>query len=539
MERKDTLQICILAAYLCTISGLCVISLKKVIIPVNAVYLTRQADEKQTALPKSFKKPDELPIAPTLSSTKARAITHKELTITDIVILRRLLEDKNFEELNIRLDMYRQAFRQDQTKDTLLFSAYQALSTPLAEYEELHQAWIAAYPDILHPRLVLADFYKNMAWKARDSQDTKETPTQQFAKRLKLLDKSLIACHHALRIAPGNIYGLNLLIIIHNANGNEVSKNTYITKALHLYPTSFELRSTILWTKQPRWGGSIKEMAIFAAQAEKYLVINQKLRFLHAMVLSEKAFLYQERHKPERAAVLYAKSLEYGDCWQTNHQLAKFYFYTTKQYDLALQYIDKAIELREDICSAHILRSKILFYMEKYEEAYFEVSMAQQISPGSPSLEKWKKNGAGEYVIFAYRQYKAGNFHMAMYLYNLAEKMNPYWEVFHYRALTAWKLKNFDMALDNLHKAVSLKPDNFESYRILDYLLTEKKRWPEIIENWDNFLTLYPQHAEAYFQRSGAYYHQGSLTRAKNDLDQACRLGNNDACQQKNKWEGD
>jgi hypothetical protein len=58
------------------------------------------------------------------------------------------------------------------------------------------------------------------------------------------------------------------------------------------------------------------------------------------------------------------------------------------------------------------------------------------------------------------------------------------------------------------------------------------KQWEEIMRHWNVFLELEPDHAEAYFERSGTHYHNGDMQSAKADLQKACELGHQKACQQ-------
>ena len=65
---------------------------------------------------------------------------------------------------------------------------------------------------------------------------------------------------------------------------------------------------------------------------------------------------------------------------------------------------------------------------------------------------------------------------------------------------------------------------------MVDYLLAREKRWDEILLYWNSFLRTNPANADAFYERSGTYYHQGNLQKAIADLKKACDLGHRQAC---------
>ena len=88
------------------------------------------------------------------------------------------------------------------------------------------------------------------------------------------------------------------------------------------------------------------------------------------------------------------------------------------------------------------------------------------------------------------------------------------------------------MAEQYLRTAIELRPDYFDAYKWLDYTLMNRKDWDTILALWDQYLTLKPDDAEAYFERAGTYYHKKDMVNHHmNDLRKACSLGHKKACQ--------
>lgn len=77
---------------------------------------------------------------------------------------------------------------------------------------------------------------------------------------------------------------------------------------------------------------------------------------------------------------------------------------------------------------------------------------------------------------------------------------------------------------------IALQPTNFEAHRYADRLLSQQRRWDEILEMWNGYIAKAPPNAEAYFERGGANFHKGDLVAAQADAAQACRLGKAAGC---------
>ena len=82
----------------------------------------------------------------------------------------------------------------------------------------------------------------------------------------------------------------------------------------------------------------------------------------------------------------------------------------------------------------------------------------------------------------------------------------------------------------DLEKAVQLNPRHFGSYQFLDWALAKQGKWGAVVEHWNQFLALEPNHAKAYLERGGTFYHKGDLKRAFQDAQKSCELGEPEAC---------
>ena len=75
-----------------------------------------------------------------------------------------------------------------------------------------------------------------------------------------------------------------------------------------------------------------------------------------------------------------------------------------------------------------------------------------------------------------------------------------------------------------------MNPRHFGSYQFLDWVLTKQGKWDAVVEHWNQFLALEPNHAKAYLERGYTFYHKGDLKRAFQDPQRSCELGVPESC---------
>jgi len=81
-----------------------------------------------------------------------------------------------------------------------------------------------------------------------------------------------------------------------------------------------------------------------------------------------------------------------------------------------------------------------------------------------------------------------------------------------------------------LRAEVAAHPDDFELRRQLDFALASRRKFPDIIKMWDDFIAHHPGDARAYRERGGAYYQLHDHAHAKQNLLHACDMGDPRSC---------
>jgi len=96
----------------------------------------------------------------------------------------------------------------------------------------------------------------------------------------------------------------------------------------------------------------------------------------------------------------------------------------------------------------------------------------------------------------------------------------------------------FDMAMKDINKAISLKPDLADAYNARGLTYVMKGQSDMAIDDINKVISLKPDYADAYSVRGYAYAKKGQNNRALADYKKSCELGNNVGCKQVKVLEG-
>jgi tetratricopeptide (TPR) repeat protein len=201
-------------------------------------------------------------------------------------------------------------------------------------------------------------------------------------------------------------------------------------------------------------------------------------------------------------------------------------------HDRALPIIERAIAIRPNVAEGYGLRSMILFAQEKWDKALKDLEKGEQIGGwGSDKVlenRKWESDqlvGKGHTLFKTDLVQAIDNYTLALRFFHENAEANCW------RGIAYQRTGNPEAALADLKNAININPRLYDAYKGLDDLLFKQGQLDEIIESWTQFLRLEPGNANAYFERSGTYFHKKDLASAIRDLKRSCELGNNQACQ--------
>ncbi len=455
---------------------------------------------------------------------------HGTIDLSELTELRKMLDEERFEELNAVLATYQDFFEKDQSDEYKLHDAYNAFYITSPHYEYFLEKWVKATPETYQPYLAIAEYYYAKGWESRGYSWKKETSEEQFREMGLFFEKAEKNLQLALKIKPDLMVAYNILIGIYNANGDDESEDEMIIKTSELFPYSFLVKSTCSWAKEPRWGGSYLQMEVIAENAEEYVEKNPKLPVLYGFIYYDQARIYEHNKNYKKALELLEKAFSFGEEWSYYNERAEIYFFNLKEYDAALEDINRSIELRPLKDENYLLRSRINFVKENYADSIADLHTAEIIRPGSPESARWRELASKNFMNQGHRLIQT-ELRNAVKKYDMAIEFNDNnFEAHYWRGVAFNRLGDNEAALSDFNAAVQANPHHFDSYRMIDYLLSKKQQWGLIITYWNRFIAVEPDHADAYYERSGSYYHNRDMENAVHDLEKACELGNQDAC---------
>ena len=194
---------------------------------------------------------------------------------------------------------------------------------------------------------------------------------------------------------------------------------------------------------------------------------------------------------------------------------------------------------REDVALRDPAISRLSAFMRWFLCAYLLVFAALVFSMLNPGLGQPVDRARGPGPVSrhdrlreqAFDLHRAGKWAEAVPVYDeLLGKSEEDAELLYWRGMAQWLLHHNDQALEDFRRVMTLEPGNFEAHRNADRILSEQRRWDEVLEIWNLYLTTTPTDAEAYFERGGTNYHKGDLAAARADAARACELGKSEAC---------
>lgn len=445
--------------------------------------------------------------------------------------IRALLRENKFAALNALLEKRQVAAAKDVLLEDDLFGAYEAFAINDRTYEELLNRWVAGYPQTYQPYLARATYYFHMGWETRGNKWAAETEDKQFQGMKEYFNRSGLDLQQVFQKNIKSAVPYRLLLgMLTKSDGAEVRRKV-LEKGLEVAPASFYLRATYLIGNTPRWGGSYEEMQTIADEAKKYLAKNPRLATLQGFVYYDAGDLKASAKNYGDAEILLTKALSFGDYGLYFNKRASIRS-TLGKYDEALQDINRAIELWPHSGDYYSLRSKILVSLNRMDEARRDIELADLLLPGNENIVSQRRRLAAAFENQGYTLQKMKNPQAAVGSYSSAIRTDPNNATSYVRRARALIEQNkHDEALADLRQAIELDPKEFDTYLLLDWVLARQKAWPQIIESWDKYIALNPDHGRAYVERGGAYYRQGDLTAALKDAKKAADLGDEDGRQ--------
>jgi tetratricopeptide (TPR) repeat protein len=475
----------------------------------------------------------------------AQKIPHGRIELgnkPDKTVLMDLLRDRQYETLIKKLNDYLFYGTQDYESEKNLWLAFNTFDIYYSALEPFLDEMIKLYPESSVGYAARAVYYESVGWNKRGYGWAKDVTPAHWEGMRNYFIKAINDAVAGIQLNPQNLICYNVLIQIGMNVGNKEATRKYLDAALKVSPKSYEIRRSYMWSLLPRWGGSHEEMLQFAGESEKYAVKNPELKSLYGFIPFDKGWSLENSGDFKSAIIFFNKALAYGEQPVFYKHRGRCYF-ELENYQKALQDYEDALRLSPQ--DEDLLKSKglALHALGRSGEAKQVLETASRISPTDKYIQnskKWiDKNGADNHIINGVNLDREGKFEEAINEYNQAIMNNPDDYLPYYnRGVALMKLGRLDEAIRDFEHASARNVNDVSSYYNIGCIKVQQNKLDDAILAFTRAINIDPDKSNLYMNRSYAYYLKGDRNQTVKDLEKACNLGSNEACQKLNQLRG-
>lgn len=305
-----------------------------------------------------------------LARTKEETVP---LPTVDLPGVLQTLYAKRFVALESAFVDCQKAYEEGRITDAEMDSAHWIFSNSDPRIDPLLTGWIGLYPKTPFSWLARARHRRSLAEHTRGTKWAKDTPGINFQKMNYLLAMARQDYVQALDINPRLPFAYKGMMEAAGKTGDQGFVRALFAKGLQNNPGTVILWETMLYTSQPKWGGSLEEMDKVLAAASRNLKNPEDLREIKAIYYEYKGDHARQVEKDETAAgIFYDKMFEHLDPSAQYQKLGE----KQKTWKEALSYYQKALSL--DPFSIKTLRrhSLALLRMQQAEKALVYADVA-------------------------------------------------------------------------------------------------------------------------------------------------------------------
>jgi len=164
----------------------------------------------------------------------------------------------------------------------------------------------------------------------------------------------------------------------------------------------------------------------------------------------------------------------------------------TKNYQLAIELISKAIQINPNVAAAHSNRGNALKGLKQFAHALASYNKAISLKP--EYADAWLNRGNALQQLNQCDQ--------ALASYNKAISLKPeYADVWLNRGNALQELNQYDQALASYNKAISLKPDYVDAWLNRGTALQQLEQYDQALSSYNKAISLKPEYADAWSNR--------------------------------------
>ena len=189
--------------------------------------------------------------------------------------------------------------------------------------------------------------------------------------------------------------------------------------------------------------------------------------------------------------------------------------YAEKQFNKAIEFYKKAIELKPDDEKAYLNRGVSFDNISQYDKAIADYNKAIELNPDD------EKAYVNRGVTFT----NISQYYKAIADYNKAIELKPENEkAYVNRGVTFGRLSQYDKAIADYNKAIELKPDYEMAYLNRGGLFYKISQYDKAIADYNKAIELKPDYQDAYYNRGISFANNSQYDKAIADYNKAIEL---------------
>jgi tetratricopeptide (TPR) repeat protein len=182
--------------------------------------------------------------------------------------------------------------------------------------------------------------------------------------------------------------------------------------------------------------------------------------------------------------------------------------------------ISKSIKMNESNPFKHYAKSRMLKKVGDFQAALNEMELANRLLPNNYFI----------LITKAELLYYVRDFDSSLELLDIInDQETKSAEVYRIRALVYVQEMKTGKAMDNIVKAISIEPNDFELNYIAGDILVKGKKYKESLEYLNRAIELNNTNSYSYLKRGLSFYYLGEKSKCKDDWDKCLKLGNTEA----------
>jgi tetratricopeptide (TPR) repeat protein len=256
--------------------------------------------------------------------------------------VREAFREKRFDELDKRLNALLAAHEAGKITDAEANRVLRVFEVAVPANEPLHLDWLQAHPRSQAAHLALAAHYVARGFAARGSDLGNKTSDMQIQAMVDAFKKVLFVLDKADALSKKPTISLAHRISVATATGNHQESTRIYRKAIKDFPDTLQVRIRYLWASNPKWGGSMEQLAAIAEETKGLSEADR--RYIRYLVLLEMGSAYLTIDDDKLGAAAYDKSIPLCPGFDDGLEALMRIHTRTKNFDALLPAVERYLE---------------------------------------------------------------------------------------------------------------------------------------------------------------------------------------------------